>query len=415
MIYSTTVPIIYLLYEKTTKNLSTTEICLSVFVYVFFYGFFKKMPGKHHIIQLFLAMLLIGMVVRPRTYEIRMRSIVSLIGIIITHYGLSLLIGLLFFGFNILENLYCSIKKKTRGQTVPIYILLITGFFSWYLYSASGLVLESLINLMIVKINGLFATSGSGSSRSGIAYILLDTPSFLWLLYKLINIIIIATATIGITSEVYRLMRTDGEPSTGIQFLFFTIPLFGITGISAVFYFGIGFDRIVQFSLLVLSLYSYIGLKEILDTVPEYWQVSRVLISPSLIFSVFLVLLLLLSSGVSFYLVGEAVPAYAVGMSDSREEWNVYNKAEIESAQWIDAHTSSPIGAVNRHGENLKDRDAVLLSGIIGPSKVTPVYNQQSLKDVDHLFLSKSQSHLIDVKKTRKNIVYNSSTVSIYY
>ena len=158
-LFALTTLVLYQAYQRFDfggYTLDPKSSLLAVFIFIFYYGFFKDMPDKQHIAELFFALILLLIVTK-----IPNRVVAALIfsfALVTSHYGVSYIFMLaLIFS---LVAVYVWKKDEENSFVTSNFVL----FFSilalaWYMYVASGTAFESVPKIgshMISSISEIY-------------------------------------------------------------------------------------------------------------------------------------------------------------------------------------------------------------------------------------------------------------------
>lgn len=336
---------------------------LSAIFYMFFYAFFKKMPGKHHLAQIPLVFIIL-LIIKEHNDHDRYLLILAVALVTITHYTTGIVLAML-----LLTILLSDVLFARRKDLFAVTILSILAPISWFIYSAQGLRFEIIVEVMLAKVSALLKTFHAGQlpSRTGANYAAREFTSFLWLYYKYANILVVASSGIGFLLYCYKQMKqreyTRYIPVSGF--------FLGFTGLGVFIMPGIGFDRILQLSLLALSplvVYTVYSIqRHSTNTFPD----NRVITVAVLVFAVSFALT---SSGIAFHLSGEAPPRYAITVQDD-PDWNTYTKSQVSGARWAKSLSKQQrIGILNPERYSWNTKAGNLLRGYYPPDRIIPIF-----------------------------------------
>lgn len=383
ILFSFTPLALYQIYQKIEfgEYKPDSEIAmLSVLVFVFFYGFFKDMPDKQHIAELFLALILLLVVINNSE-----RSILLFIfsfSLITSHYGVSYLFMLSLI-FMYLFNKFSSDKKNCL--LTPNYIL----FFSiltlgWYIYISGGYEFQNIISVF-KRLSGISEVFQS-DLRSGLSYLNSGSNDVLWIIYKVIHIFLQFFIFIGIFNllSTIKKNKTESFEISLISIAFYIFVLIQITKT-----YGMGFDRILQITLILLSPLSLWGFLTILKHLTAvYTHISSQLISSKSLekrrpifmhvlnaknennsyqkgrfcFAIFLMIFFMFNSGLVFQVAGDTLPGYCINLNNSAG-WPVYSESEVYGVNWLKYHGNEQDNvAVFNKWSAIKSRDGLLVS-----------------------------------------------------
>lgn len=396
---------------------------LSTFVFVFYYGFFKDMPDKQHISQLFLSLIFILFLLKMTNskYLILMLSF----SLIVSHYGVAYLFALSLFGALILTNVcrYFGFNFDSKDQsfvTLNFTLLFISLLIAWYLYVASGSELNNIILVgknLYDGLNDIFYPD----ERSGIKYLSLSTESNLWLLLKLTQLLIQAFIFIGFTKLLVQIIARK-QNYFAMASLILIFYLFVLAQIIVTY--GMGFDRIMQITLVLLSPLTLVGFKWLAE-ISDPWLLNRFKCKNYLsFFGVFLMFSFLLSSGVLFEIADDRVPPYCISLNKSAG-WPIFEESEVESMIWLRSNNlNSEVAAINPW-QGIKSRDGLLMSEFYLSTNIIKLsWSMRSINKTTLIYLSE-KTYLLDGDSnnrpfdknvlSRANKVYSSNKSNIFF
>ena len=311
-------------------KLSPILALFSVFIFVFFYGFSKVMPDKQHIAELFMALILMLMVTDvPNRVPI---SIILSFSLITSHYGVSyvFMLSLIFALF-----LSCVWKEKEKSLTPNFVLLFSVLAICWYMYVAQGDVFEHITHIGNHIVNKILEIL-KPDYRSGVTYLTYETPSILWQTYKFIHIVLQIFIAVGIVNLWISILK--GKSRNDISFLstaFYILLVFQITTT-----YGMGFDRVLQITLVLLSPFAVTGCLIMSELVAKIGKDLIVWEASQRFFAIFLLFFFLFNSGFVFEVSNDVVQPYCIALNKSTwEKWHVFNRAEVSAAIWIKSHS----------------------------------------------------------------------------
>ncbi|WP_162562488.1 DUF2206 domain-containing protein [Salinigranum rubrum] len=365
-----------------------TVATLAPFVFIFYYGFFKNMPHKHYIAEIFIVTLLVvAFEERMRTTWKRPLLLLVAAGMIASHYGSAILV----FGILTLVGI-ASVVVPFRGTRTVNYVfnlwfLSIVGIMLtyWYLQIGDGIMANYIVARGVMTAQSIPEFLTSPPTRSGAGYVTKGRSTLLWQIYKVSSILLVGAIGLGVAATSIRaakeqLLRvrksSDARPvplsNISAPYAMLGVLAFGLTGSSVILTFGMGFDRIFQLMLVFLSPFFVVGVKLLIDTVAYLTSVRPGRIKSALAVStaLYLGLYLTVSSGAAFVIVGEPAPPYSINITEENQEWRVYSDSETKSLDWVDRYAGEGGPAVYNPGGHLGTREGVLLTGRFPPSEI---------------------------------------------
>lgn len=342
------------------------------FVYVFFYAFFKDMPDKQFLGELYLVLLLIVLFDRRiSSYQNWIFGLLFAGAMILSHYAVSFF----FVAFAALtiagvKAVYALSSQEVSIDRVfnPVFVVLVGCFWVvWYHLTGTGVVTETIATLAVETIsdsNSIFA------ERAGADY---GSPPLItapWIIYLLLNIGLASLIGVGLLQLLYSVYMRK-KISNEIWYVIFATIVLAFVGSSLVFSYGMGFDRIFKMGLVVLAPFAIVGwtlaaavlvkLKRRISPPTKDFSTDQVFQG----FAVFLLVFFLFSSGAAFWAAGDQVPPYSIGL-DRDAGWPVYEQNEVDATRWLDTHdpAAETTVAVYNRWEAIKSRDGLLVSEI---------------------------------------------------
>lgn len=397
-VYKIVFPLVGSLLPVAVYHLGTREFTdewvgtLAPFALIFYYGFFKIMPDKQLVSQVFLALVLVTLL-DDSVRGLRKRALAVTFGtmVILSHYGVSLL----FVALLTATIAVVAVAKRLRVVDADAPTVLSSTFVAllgiewlgWYLFSATG---ENFDRVVVVI--GSLITEGLGTSgRSGVGYATKTFESPYWMVYKVLLAALIGLLCVGVLWTLYTIV-TGRNDRTHPEYAVFSSFLLLFLVASALLTFGVGFDRTLLLVLTALPPFAVVGLR-VLFSVPLLAS-RRIRFNPSSrtiasVFAVFLVVLFLFSSGAAFAMADQDVPAYSINL-DKDAGWPVYDDSEVAATRWLDEYgTPGADVAVYNQWSTLKSRDAVLVREVVPTERVVSVLpTSDSLDSGEYVYVS---------------------------
>jgi len=420
IIFAFTPVALYKLYQDYNlyvgdRNIRVDETIafLSSLLFIFYYGFFKNMPDKQYIAELFLALVLISIIniLKSKDYANQTNTKVVLImltfSLVTTHYGVSYLLMialtlLIIFMYALKYNNNLNLLKTYA----TFYAVLVLG---WYIYVASGNKYETIVSLIRHVVEKLVELQ-TPIERSGISYILYKGVhfSFIWIMFKLIHIILQVFISIGILCSIIYLIKQK-TTNKNTTFLFLEL-------LSLIFYiflliqiritYGMGFDRILQITLTLLSPLALLGCIYIIKKIyllifklpRNEEKFDRIINCSKKFFALFLSIFILFNSGFIFKVCNDLIPPYCIAVNKSAG-WPVYAEGEVFSMIWLKSYGNPQysVSAFNMW-HIIKSRDGLLLSEFYPENeiiRVTP--NRTGLPHGTYIFLGKTSIEKVKI------------------
>lgn len=346
---------------------------LAPFFAVFYYGFFKVLPGKQAFAEIFVVLFLLAALARSKRVVL---AVCFLGALVFSHYATSLLF-LLFFGATVVGlTAFKRVADVTNpgGFTIvrPVFVVALgLMWVSWYSVTADGIVVDRVVSTARVAVQQLFVQS---SERSGIAYASQSYGSPLWTLHKAIYVVVIGLSGLGVLREVRSLYRRRTIDARG-EYAVVGAGVCAFLASSAVMTYNMGFDRVLQISLVVLAPLAVLGARWPVELLAERGVRSTVLSrqTATTAVTVFLAVMFVFSSGAAFAFAGQDVPAYSIGL-DKDAGFPVYTESEVAATRWVDDNlpVCADIGVYSDRAR-ANSRDGLLLSEVVPGENLRPV------------------------------------------
>jgi uncharacterized membrane protein len=379
-------------------------------LFVVYFRFFHIVPGKQHMAELFLITFFIVWI---KSYTSSNRNIICLIiasGLVFSHYGVTfILILLLFCGF-----IYSLVLlRENIGFT---FIATFSVFsISWYLFAAGGGKVAVAVRALISSVQSLLATETQ--SRTG-ATVVSQSGSLIRELNLILFGLLLASMAIGILYILYRNLNREAAFSAKVDAI--ALGFWTMICASIVVSGFIGIDRMVDIGLILLAPVAVRGFKIIVDIASNNSNLASFRGYLSYIPIIFVVTLLLFTSGLAYEASGEPVTS-AINLHQDPNSV-VYSTADYHAVQWL--NDSDPREATTyvdwysqyifiratgrvpdyliKYEDNLDRNPKYLLirdTGISNRSKTSPEW------------ISKSRAESYSIENS---IIYDSKEVTIY-
>lgn len=382
---------VYWLSYRLTADRSVAV--LAPFFVIFYYGFFKVIPGKQAIGELFLVLVLVALIARGvTTFQRRVLVIGFFSALVFSHYATSLLL-VLFLGaaYVTLKTLVQAglLENRNGGFTFlrPGYILLFCAIWlAWFGLTANGVNLDRVASAGVGAIEGPF---GQHSGRSGVTYVTRPYGSFLWTLYKGLHVVVIGLAGLGVLREGTRLLRRRTVDARG-EYAVLASVAYAFVGASTVVTFNMGFDRTLSLGLVILAPLVVLGARWSVRSVA-----SRVRGTPApeaayaTAVAVFLIAMFVFSSGAVFAVAGEDVPEYSIGL-DEQAGFPVYTQEEVTATRWASEHlpACAKIGVYSDRSRP-NSRDGLLLGEVVPKERIETIPpDRTTAGDASYMYVS---------------------------
>lgn len=349
--------VLYLVYQQLTlRGIRFNEelAALSVVLFIFFYGFFKDMPDKQHLAELFLAMILLLAVTKMPHRNVAF--VLLAFAMVTSHYGVSFIF---IISLVLAAALSLMFRRTWTGFLSLRYIALLALIaVSWYALVASGFVLGSLFDQGVHVLESVLGGIGA-DNRSAISYALYEGSSFLYTIIKICFFALIGLIALGGLSLIRHLRRArewDQFSLLMLASLVFLVIQVAVT-------YGGGFDRILQITLVLVSPLAVLGALSLSGLFRSASKSGRPPERSGAVkgFALFLSFLFFMTSGAAFVMIDATPPGYSIALT-RQSDFPVYEPGEVDGVQWLKDHHGDSDVAVFNSWTSIKSRDGLLLS-----------------------------------------------------
>lgn len=357
---------------------------LAPFVFMFYYGFFKTMPGKQMIAEIFLVLLILLIIDKKLpSMAKKIMAILFSFALIISHYGVSYLFMLMLIFIIISALLFKNEFNKNSIIKIGFGTLFTVLAVSWFMYISGGVSLDNIIgigNNVVTNINEIVQ---SQPSRSGSSYSLLEMPTITWSVYQGLNYLLQFFIAFGIIKLLYNFFRKK-KLICNFEYAAISIAAYSFLMISIFLTFSLGMDRALQINLIVLSPFAIIGCQYIFEVIISILKKVRLPLNsnskdlkvPLKIFGVFLTIFLLFSSSLVFEVTKDPYPSLFT--LNKKTEFPVFTSEEIGGANWLKSYTDGNQIFTESRGSALPNhRTTLLLSSFFIYDSLTKFYFHQ--------------------------------------
>ena len=420
LLFSLTPLALYQVYQKLDfgdYKIDSEMAMLSVFVFVFFYGFYKDMPDKQHIAELFLTLILMLSVINNQK---RILLFIFSFSLVVSHYGIS---------YFFMISLVCAFimnKFKVNEDTYflkPTYTLLFSVLtLSWYIYVADGNIFNNITQIgyqFLSSIINIFQLDG----RSGATYLFYNSNGTLWIIYKLMHITLQFFIFVGFLNLLISIIHKKTKP---VEISFLSIVFYIFLFVQIFKTYGMGLDRIVQITLILLSplsVWGFIYCVKYLDSLyikiiykrlirnkrneksnlifgsaltTDKNNTSNVSQKARLYFAIFLMVFFVFNSGFIFEVAGDSLPGYCININTSAG-WPVYSESEICSVNWLKSHENEHDKiAVFNQWTDIKSRDGLLVAENFYLENLIPIQTNTTILYDSYIFLGKYSMYKVE-------------------
>jgi uncharacterized membrane protein len=348
---------------------------LAPFALVFYYGYFKFMPGKQMLAQLFFVLALV-VTFDDSVEGVGKRALaVTFAGVmVLAHYVVSLAF-VVFLAATVVSVAVArrvGLVDRVRADVVrPTFVALVgVGWVGWYGFSSGGRNLERIA----VRAYEALLVTGGGAARSGASYATIAFESPVWAVYRLLYVALIGLFAVGVLRTLYAVVVGTDE-RVDAEYVAFSAFALAFLAASVVVTFSLGFDRALLMVLPVLAPFVLVGLRAGV-ALPARLSGRLSGGSPrgtAAVLAAFLAVLFLFSSGAAFAAAGEEVPAYNINLEEDAG-WPVYERSDVAASRWVATQTpaDSTIGVYNQWSA-FKSRDSLLLQEVVGSDRLVGV------------------------------------------
>ena len=310
------------------------------------------------------------------------------IGAILSHYAGSLMILIVLtlsvFLAAFFRKARCQNIKRVKTR-VPVYFLILSSvlWVSWYMEVSKGLNFERVAHRAFVIMTRFILGIEGTPIRSGAGYATRETETIYWILYKFFHALLVFFIFLGAVCAAISLWKKKGKSRT-IEYHTASISALALLLPSVLFPFGLGFDRILNFSLVFVSPHVILGVfyvgRLLGEKAVDYQSMKKLVVKGSTVMIICLYLsgLFLFSSGLIFHLGGQQVPPYSIGLNPDAG-WPVYNQQHVSGGSWVSKHIEYNTRiAVYNPWPSEGTRDAVLISEFIHRKNVIGISERRA-------------------------------------
>ncbi|MEL7669255.1 DUF2206 domain-containing protein [Methanobacterium sp.] len=354
IIYSIVPLGLFLLFERNTNK----EVAfLATLFFMFVSGFYGVLPSlaRQEIGELFFVLLILLIFdKREISFNNSFLFVFFSFSLVVSHYALSyffsLFIVLLFISLILIKN-----KERTNITGVLFFLVFVVA---WYMYASGSSSFNNIVNIFNHMINSFYSDFLDPSSTEGLATVLAGTTSLLYSILKYIYLMAEFFVAIGllavilhyISKKVKFLKNRINKYTISLNSFNFTIEylflsLYSFLAIAASIiipeYSGnFGTLRLFYLMLIFLSPFLIIGFIILLDflrIITKRKSTKRNFSNYLKVASIFLVVFLLLDSGVIHQITNDPNPN-SISLSTNenyKESVYVYSQGEIQGAYFL--------------------------------------------------------------------------------
>ncbi|MDS0295298.1 DUF2206 domain-containing protein [Halogeometricum luteum] len=366
---------------------------IAPFFTIFYYGFFKVIPGKQAFAEVFFVLFLVAAVRSHLTESKRaVLAICFLSALVFSHYAASLLfclfLGAAYAGALALTRTSRFTAPESYTIVRPLFVVSLgLIWLLWFNFTGGGVVVERVISTAQSTVHGLFSQT---SDRSGIAYATRSSESLLWVLHKAIYVVVIGLGGLGVLRELVSLYHRQTIDVRGEYALIGAVMCAFIASAAVVTY-NMGFDRALHIGLVVLAPFVVLGARWPVALLAERTSYSSLFSArnATTALSVFLAVMFVFSSGAVFAVAGQDVPEYSVGLNKNAG-FPVYTENEVAATQWADDQLPVCAGiGVYSDRSRANSRDGLLLGEVIPQPRIELISpNQTTIQNSTYMYVS---------------------------
>lgn len=306
------------IYILSRKRLDSADSFAAAGIFIVYFTFFRVVPGKQHISQLFLVTLLAIWCSDKESTKNTILGLLLASGVILSHYGVSVIfIGNLFGSYIIA---YLLFRKDIGFSFISIFSVSTIG---WYLYAAGGGKITDIVMSIYISIQNVL--SSGAQSRTG-ASVASSSTHLIQQLNLILFIVLLLSIGVGILFILYNLFKR--QPVFSLRFDLLAIGFWGLVCVSLIMSGHLGMDRALDISLLVLAPVALFGYRTLLSHIPS--NTTRM---GKVVPIVFIVILFVFTSGIAY----EASSQPASSAINLHEDPNslVYSHNDYSAAKWL--------------------------------------------------------------------------------
>ncbi len=397
---------LYHIFQKQTSNKISF---FAVFFFMATFTFYTEIVSitKQEIAELFIVLILLIIINKNlRNTKGSLLLILFSFSLVVSHYGLSYIMCLLFVGYLLLFYAVNYIKRFRNPNTIisqgyntkltaTFIIFFISSVLSWYIYSSGSSCFVSLVQIGNQITSNLLSIIEPNTSQ-GLSVVITQQAFFLAEVNKLLYLIIQFSIAVGVLTTLFK-----DKMNFTKDYLLLSVVVLGmlIAGVVVPYFSSqLNTSRLFHIGIIFLSPFAIIGFLKLLDV----FNLLKVKIKNEnklKIISLFLVIFLFFDSGLAYYIGGEE-RASSISIQQSYDS-PVFNNMELNGAKWI-----------NNYGNgNRAYADAIriyLLYGIIRNVGQIPFYMDLINKD-SYVFLG---SYNLKEERIRVNQMEGANVVT---
>ncbi|MFK8214198.1 DUF2206 domain-containing protein [Haloferax volcanii] len=347
------------------------------YMFVFYFGVLNHMVGKQSFGIVFGTLFILSLIEQTNKKVL----MISLMGLILSHYGTPLLFLVFLVGATVFAAIYNRVIEHIQIRYISELSLLA---LCWFLYnvlvSPEGTFTYAVIignRVATTLFTGGFVIDNQASSSS--------SGNLLVTLLKMMWILVVGVAAFG---GLKALIQDWFGSNTGVNRFYLVLTgaigvFIGTAIVVPVVYPVIRLLWITLPLLAPLIIYGLVSLVAVIQR--EIDPLSNKISQPTAI-GVFVVFLFIVSSGAAFVAVGQPAPSYAASLEPKYAP--IYPTCEPESAQWVASHRGdAEIGVINPR-LTIGSHDGRLLASYIYHEEITHLYPDRDAELTELFFMT---------------------------
>lgn len=371
-------PALYALFPLTVylvvaDRLDRRDAVLSALLIAFYSQFYHRMVGKQHVAQLYMGLFLVAVFVgsiRPR--KRRLLAVLYLLGVIVSHYSSPLLYGVVLLLGTLLayapavpplrrlgpmRAIRTCFSRERTSAFHPAFVIVYFGLLSvWYLYTSNGVVFEKVFmyfpKQILANLFDLFVESAERTGSQTLQSTMTKSP--LKRIHLLFHLALQSLIAVGLLKDLVAIGRSK-RPALHPLLVLLSVPMFGFLVVAFFVKGSFGSDRAYDLGLVLLAPFGVTGFLfasrfSISRTVGRLTGSQHAIDRDQLylVFSVFLVLILVFDAGVVYQLAG--IP-YTLLAFQSGQDYPTFSNQEISGAEWLSEHAGDEPVYADQYGE----------------------------------------------------------------
>ena len=272
------------LYESMKKQTDEFQAFLAIFFFISIFVFLNLVGlEKQGITEFFLSLVILVLIngSREKILQYKILFIAFSIGMVVSHYGVSYFF--IFIGLIALVIQYLIKNEIDFLLNIKYYFIATISALLWYLFSGAPQIFGQIIHIE-THISGVVGKElMSSNSAEGMNYLVVTTSSWLHMIEKGLDYLMIFFIVIGLLLMMFNYIKQKKITKFCSPFLALSVGSFSTLILSIVLpYFSSALNttRLYQIALIFLAIYSVIGVEFIFTYVfPRVKIIPKSLIS----------------------------------------------------------------------------------------------------------------------------------------